>query len=94
MSVDGEFLNLGLVSAAGKKLAWDSSEDLRVATGEISRLDEKRLDGRRSALFAGGVVVVSGVIIGTLFKAVNRRDNVGSEIEIEPILIPLFSIRH
>ena len=94
LSADGGFLNLGLLSAGGNKRLGDSSDTLRVATGEILQLEEKRIDRRRSALLAGGVGVVSGVVLAAMFKSVNRRDSGVLDGEIEMILIPLFSIRH
>lgn len=94
MNTDGDSLNIGLLSATEYGRPWDPGTTLRVARLEIDQLDEKRVDARRTALFAGGVGVVSGVVIAALFRAASRSEDGEDPGEIDVILVPLLSFRH
>ena len=94
LDLDGDSLGLRLLSATEYRRPWDSADTLKLAMGELLQLDEKRIDGRRTALFVGGVGVVSGIVIGALFKAAAGSGDGEPPGEIDVILIPLFSIRH
>ena len=94
LNLDGDSLGLSLLSTTEYGRPWDSETTLKVAMGEIFQLDEKRIDGRRTAFLVGGLGVVSGIVIGALFKAASRSDNDEPSGEIDVILIPLFSFRH
>lgn len=87
-------LALSLISTEEYGRPWDAADTLMVAREEYFQLDEKRLDGKRTALLVGGVGVVSGVVIGGLFRAATRSEDGDPPGEIDVILIPLFSFRH
>jgi len=94
LNSSGDSLGLSILSATEYGRPWDSAETLKVAMGEIYQLDEKRIDGRRTAFLVGGVGAVSGIVIGALFNAASRSEDGEPPGEIDVILIPLFSIRH
>jgi hypothetical protein len=91
IGLERDSLHLALLRATEYGRPWDSVDTLSFATSEIMRLEEKRIDKGRTAILAGGVGAVSGVVIGALFRAATRsRDNDGGEEDL--ILIPFFTI--
>lgn len=94
LGVDGDSLDLGILSTTEYGRPWDLSASLLLAKGEILQLDEKRIDPRRTALFVGGVGLVSGVVVAALFKNAFGSDKGDPGGEIDVTLIPLLSIRH
>ncbi|HKJ03490.1 MAG TPA: hypothetical protein VJ997_13575, partial [Longimicrobiales bacterium] len=93
LDVDGDSLDLRLLSTTEYGRPWDSSATLRLAKAEVLQLDEKRLDAKRTALFVGGMGVVSGVVIAALFKAASRGGGEEPGGGTDLTLIPLFSLR-
>ncbi|MFH1763773.1 MAG: hypothetical protein ABIF09_06230 [Gemmatimonadota bacterium] len=94
LNMDRDSLGLSLLSATEYGRPWDSVDTLMVARGEILQLDEKRVDGKKTAFLVGGVGVVSGIVIGALFRAASSSKDGKPPGEIDQILIPLFSFRH
>lgn len=94
LSTYGDSLGLSFSSATEYGRPWDNADTLMVAREEYYQLDEKRLDGKRTALLVGGVGVVTGVVIGALFRAATRGGQDEPPGEIDVILIPLFSFQH
>ena len=94
LNAKGDSLGLSLTRATEYGRPWDSADTLMVARNEYFQLDEKRLDGKRTALFVGGVGVVSGIVIGALFRAATRGGEGEPPGDSDVALIPLFSIRH
>jgi hypothetical protein len=94
LEANGDSLGLSLISASEYRRPWDVAESLTVAREEYFQLDERRLDRKRTALFVGGVGVMSGIVIAGLFKAATRSKDGERPGEIDVTLIPLFSVRH
>ena len=94
LSFRGDSLGLSLMATTEYGRPWDSAEMLTLSTLEISRLEEKRLDRRRTAFLAGGVGVVSGVIVAALFNAAGSSKDDDPGGGIDAILIPFLSIRY
>jgi hypothetical protein len=90
----GDSLGLSLLSATEYGRPWDAVDTLMVAQGEVHQFDEKRLDGRKTALLVGGVGIVSGIVIGALFRAAARSEDGEPPGEIDVTLIPLPYFRH
>jgi hypothetical protein len=94
LSANGDSLGLSLARVTEYGRPWDAADTLMVAREEYFQLDEKRLDGKRTALLVGGVGVVSGIVIGALFRAATRGGEGEPPGDSDLTLIPLFSIRH
>ena len=94
LSFLGDSLGLSLMATTEFGRPWDSVDTLKLGTIEIFQLEEKKLDRRRTALLAGGVGVVSGVLIAALFRAAGGSEDGDPPGDIDAIVIPLFSIRH
>jgi hypothetical protein len=93
LALDRDSLQLALLITTEYGRPWEESNTLGLATSEISRLEEKKIDGKRTALLVGGVGAVSGVVVGALFRAATRTDD-GEGGEEDLSLIPLFTIFH
>ena len=94
LGANGDSLGISLISAAEYRRPWDDEESLTVSMEEYFQLDERRMDGKKTALLVGGVGVVSGLVIAGLFKAAAQSRDGEPPGEIDTILIPLFSFRH
>jgi hypothetical protein len=90
----GDSLRLNLMTAAEYRRPWDSTDRLALSTTEIDQLEEKRFDGKRTAFFAGGVGVVTGIIVAALFNAAGSSEDDDPGGGPDAILIPFLSIRH
>ena len=87
----GDSLALSLLTTTEYGRPWDSADTLFLGFGEIYQLDEKRMDKKRSAFFAGGVAVVTSFVVAALFNAAGRSEEGDPPGEIDVSLIPLFS---
>lgn len=94
LTVLGDSLGLGLLSATEYMRPWDSVDTLNVARGEIYQWDRKRIDGKRTALIVGAVGVVSGMVIAALFNAASGSEDDEPPGDIDGILIPILYLRH
>jgi hypothetical protein len=94
LNANGDSLGLSLTRTTEYGRPWDSTDTLMVAREEYFQLDEKRLDRTRTAILVGGVGVVSGIVIGALFRAATRGGEGEPPGDSDVTLIPLFSIRH
>ena len=90
----GDSLGLRLMATTEYGRPWDAAEVLTLSTLEIYQLEEKRLDRKRTAFLAGGVGVVSGVIVAALFNASGSSKDNDPGGDIDAILIPFLTIRH
>lgn len=94
LSFWGDSLGLSLMATTEYGRPWDSVDTLKLGTMEIFQLEEKRLDKRRTAFLAGGIGVVSGVLIAALFRAATGSEDGEPPGDPDAIVIPFFSIRH
>lgn len=88
---EGDSLALSLLTTTEFGRPWDSADTLFLGFGELYQLDEKRIDKKRSAFLAGGLAVVTGVVVAALFKAAGRSEGGDPPGEIDVSLVPLFS---
>ncbi len=86
-------LQFALLSAREYGLPWNHEQRLTLARTEVLTLEEKKIDGKRTALLVAGTGTVVGITIAALFRAATRsrdEDNGG----VDMTLVPLLSIIH
>jgi len=84
-------VHLALLSAQEYQLPWNQPQRLTLARAELMTLDEKRINGRKTALVAVGTGAGVGVMIAALFRAATRSKGQGEGDE-DLTIIPIFSI--
>jgi hypothetical protein len=90
----GDSLGLNLMSTTEYGRPWDSVDTLKLATMEVFEFEEKRLDMKRTAFLVGGVGVVTGVVLRSIYNAVGGSDGGDGPGDVDAIIISFFSFRH
>lgn len=88
--LERDSLQIALLETSEFGRPWEGVDTLGLATSEILRLEEKKIDATRTALLVGGIGIPTGLAIGALFRAAIRSRGEG-EGEVDLILIPLIS---
>ena len=90
----GDSVGLGLLATTEYGRPWELADTLWLGLGEVIHLDEKKIDRRRTTFLVGGVSLVTGVVVASLFRASGGSEEGDPPGEIDGLMMPILSIRH